>query len=153
MEFIHIRNLHIDESDIKYIVLDQVTCAYGTILLELQPDFRMLPVKAIQKFRKKDGAQHRRNPEPYDGFGSTGSLIIRLQVFTVRQNGGHFVVKYFSLFRQRKMASRMVKKCQGKFFFQITNCDGDRRLCDEKGFGCLRNAVIAGGGAEIAQLI
>ena len=47
------------------------------------------------------------------------------------------------------MIFRAGKKIDGKFFFQLTDRTGDRRLCDIQLLGSLRDTVVAADGAEI----
>ena len=60
-----------------------------------------------------------------------------------------FLIEGFPFGSQCQVIFGTGKKIDGKFFFQLPDGTGDRRLCDIQLLSCLCDAVIATDGAEI----
>lgn len=130
MEFINIILLHINQSQIQGVILNQIAGADRAVFFQNDSNFRMLPAKGSEQFRKKDRAQHGRNPDAKRRFHSCHAGVVSLKLGAVLKNVGGFFVKCLSLLGKDQLISFPVKKTDSKFDFQVTDGYGHGGLGD-----------------------
>ena len=110
MEFINIILLHINQSQIQGVILNQIAGADRAVFFQNDSNFRMLPAKGSEQFREKDRAQHGRNPDAKRRFHSCHAGVVSLKLGAVLKNVGGFFVKCLSLLGKDQLISFPVKK-------------------------------------------
>ena len=153
MELVRVGVFHVDDADVQKFVHDHRAGAHGAVFFQREPDVRVLCVKRFQKLREKDGREHRGNADDDFGFDGVSVLIICAKIVAGVQNFRGAAIKRFALFRERNAASRVGKQRDGKLFFQLADGDRNGGLCHKHFLRGARDAVIARGAGEIAQLV
>jgi len=85
-------------------------------------------MKCDEKLRKKDSAQHRRDPDTKRGLHSRHTGVICLKLVAVLKNVGSFVIKLFAFLGKDQTVSFPIKKADAEFNFQVADSNGHSGL-------------------------